>query len=88
MGEARSSLIAAGNTYNPSLITLRTKGYFLWTERLGDERNLWCARKEARDFAGYTPIELLGVVALWEHLGEAWNQQSPDILDELLDEEG
>jgi hypothetical protein len=40
----QSSLLAAGNTYNPSLIVLRDKGYDLWLEK-GDSGSLWCAKK-------------------------------------------
>ena len=29
--------------------------------------------------------KLLGVVSLWEHLRENWNQQSPDIYSELIE---
>ena len=87
MDEIHLSLVAAGNTGNPALITLRAKGYHLWTEKLSDDRNLWCASKGGRQFAGYSPPELLGLVALWEHLGDNWNRQQPDILAELLDAE-
>jgi hypothetical protein len=38
------SLTASGNTYNPSLIVLREKGYELWLEK-GENGSLWCARK-------------------------------------------
>ena len=36
----------------------------------------------------YSGPELLGLVDLWEHLGENWNQQKPDILGELYDGPG
>jgi hypothetical protein len=87
MDEINFSLVAAGNTYNPALITLLAKGYCLRAETLGDDRNLWSASKAGRQFAGYSPPELLGLVALWEHLGDDWNRQEPDILAELLDAE-
>jgi hypothetical protein len=82
----RSSLVASGNTYNPSLIVLRNKGYELWLEQADDESTLWCARKGDQSFLAYSGPELLGLVALWEHLGENWNQQSPDIYGELIDQ--
>ena len=80
----RSSLVASGNTYNPSLIVLRQKGYDLWLEAAEDS-SLWCARKGDQSFLAYSGPELLGLVVLWEHLGENWNQQRPDILGELTD---
>ncbi len=41
--------------------------------------------KSAHQFMAYSGPKLLGLVALWEHLGEDWNQQEPDILGELTD---
>jgi hypothetical protein len=79
-----SSLVASGNTYNPSLIVLRKKGYKLWLEK-GENRTLWCARKGGRSFIAYTGPELLGLVVLRENLGKDWNQQKPDIYSELID---
>jgi len=78
------ALVAAGNTYNPSLIVLRQKGYELWLEK-GENGYLWCARKRHQRFLAYTGPELLGLVVLWEHLGRNWNQQQPDIYGELID---
>jgi hypothetical protein len=80
----RSSLVASGNTYNPSLIILREKGYDLWLER-GEDGSLWCAKKGGQSFLAYSGPELLGLVGLWEHLGEDWNQQTPNIYGELID---
>jgi hypothetical protein len=82
--KVQSSLVASGNTYNPSLIVLRDKGYELWLEK-GDEGSLWCARKGEQSFMAYSGPELLGLVVLWEHLGENWNQQQPDLYGELVD---
>lgn len=79
-----TSLVASGNTYNPSLIVLRDKGYEIWLEK-GETGSLWCARKGGQDFLAYSGPELLGLVALWEQLGEAWNQQVPDVYAELLE---
>ena len=80
----QSSLVASGNTYNPSLIVLRDKGYDLWLEK-GDDGSLWCAKKGDQSFLAYSGPELLGLVVLREHLGEAWNQQQPNIYEELVD---
>lgn len=78
------SLVASGNTYNPSLIVLRQKGYKLWLEK-SDTETFWCAKKGKQSFLAYTGPELLGLVVLWEQLGENWNQQTPDIYSELTD---
>ena len=83
--KAATSLVASGNTYNPCLLVLRRKGYDLWLEE-GDGAHLWCARKGKHSFMGYTAPELLGLVTLFEELGKDWNQQEPDIYEELLDQ--
>jgi hypothetical protein len=82
--QAASSLVAAGNTYNPSLIVLRQKGYELWLEK-GENRSLWCGKKGDVSFLAYWGPEVLGLVVLWEQLGQNWNQQKPDIYGELAD---
>jgi hypothetical protein len=82
--QLESNLVASGNTYNPSLIVLRHKGYELWLEK-GENGSLWCAKKGDQSFLAYTGPELLGLVTLWEHLGEHWNQQNPNIYSELID---
>jgi hypothetical protein len=82
--KVESCLVASGNTYNPSLIVLRDKGYDVWLEK-GDNGSLWCARQGDQSFLAYSGPELLGLVALWEHLGQNWNQQTPDIYSELVD---
>ncbi len=82
--QAQSSLVASGNTYNPSLIVLRQKGYDLWLEK-GEPGNLWCARKGDHSSLAYTGPELLGLVVLYEQLGDDWNQQQLDIYGELID---
>lgn len=79
-----ATLVAAGNTYNPSLIVLRAKGYELWLEPR-DDGSLWLARKDQQTFLAFSAPELLGLVVLWETLGAEWNQQEPSIYEELLD---
>lgn len=82
--QTQSTLVASGNTYNPSLIVLRDKGYDLWLEQ-GENGSLWCAKKGEQCFLAYTGPELLGLVTLWEHLGPDWNRQEPDVYSELID---
>lgn len=82
--QVATCLVASGNTYNPSLIVLRQKGYEVWLEK-GENGSLWCARKGDQSFLAYSGPELLGLAALWEQLGNQWNQQSPDIYSELID---
>jgi hypothetical protein len=77
-----NKIVAAGNTYNPCLLILKEKGYSLWAENAKDQV-IWNARNDDREFSGYSPPELLGIVVLWETLREGWNQQSPNVLGEI-----
>jgi hypothetical protein len=82
--KVEKSLVSSGNTNNPCLIVLRQKGYELWLEK-GEDQTLWCARKDEHRFLAYSGPELLGLVTLWEHFGDDWNRQNPDIYEELID---
>jgi hypothetical protein len=84
--QTRSTLVASGSAANPSLIVLRDKGYDLWLEP-AEGGSLWCARKGAKSFLAYSGPELLGLVTLWEYLGEHWDRQQPDLYGELLGKE-
>jgi carbohydrate-binding DOMON domain-containing protein len=79
-------LIAAGNTYNPCLLLLRSKGYHVWAEGSGD-RILWNASNDSCSCAAYSPPELLGIVSLFEGYGPDWNRQTPNLLSELMREQ-
>ena len=78
----QTSLAASGNTYNPCLLMLKSKGYCLWAEESG-ERLLWNASKGCHSFMAYSPPELLGIVSLWEAFADNWNQQEPDLVVDL-----
>jgi hypothetical protein len=67
--QVETCLVASGNTYNPSLIVLRQKGYELWLEK-GENGSLWCAKKGGQSFLAYTGPELLGLVVLWDTWGQ------------------
>lgn len=83
------SLTAA--TDNPALIVLREKGYTLRVScsrrRDGSTSCSYVAVADGRRFAATTGAELLGLVSLWEHFGENWNRQEPDIMDEVTENE-
>jgi hypothetical protein len=82
------SLVAAGNTTNPALLVLQSKGYDLRVEAEGDDPTLYVATRDGRRFAGYSAAEVLGLVTLWEAYGDGWNKQEPDLLGELLEANG
>ncbi len=51
------------NVYNTALELLSQKGFQLWFD---EAAQLFYAEKEGWDFAGDTPLGLLGVVTIWE----------------------
>lgn len=78
----------AGNTHNPALLALKAKGYelFLGFFPEEDEKSPWypempCweAYKEGRLFSATTPVELLGLVALWETRGDNWRTEKHEL---------
>ena len=84
MDVSRVNIMSAGNTYNPCLLVLRSKGYQLSAEAMDDGGLLWIARKGDSSFAGHTPPEVLGLVTLGEEFGAEWQRQLPDVLGEVL----
>jgi hypothetical protein len=86
----------AGNTEMPALLALRAKGYRVWLEymKVDNPKNPWHpympdyqAEKAGAYFSATTPLELLGLVAMWETRGDDWKfrRGEPDILDELME---
>ena len=86
----------AGNTEIPALLTLCAKGYRVWLEyiQVVDPNSPWHpympdyqAEKEEAYFSATTPVELLGLVAMWETRGDNWRFMpgEPNILDELME---
>ncbi|EAQ78297.1 hypothetical protein [Blastopirellula marina] len=81
---SNSGISAAGNTSDPCLILLRSRGYHLWLEPT-QRGSLWGAEKSGISFTGYSGPELLGVVTHGEAYPGDWNRQSPDIYGDLME---
>jgi hypothetical protein len=85
------ALSSAPSTDNPCLLILREKGYDLQitssVEANGERLCTYTAERNGSRFAANSGPELLGLVTLWEHFGENWNRQEPDILDDIMVEE-
>ena len=86
----------AGNTEIPALLALRAKGYRVWLEytKIDDPNNPWHpympdfqAATDGAYFSATNPVELLGLVAMWETRGDNWKfkRGEPDVLSELMD---
>lgn len=93
-----ASLISHANVYNTSLRILRQKGYKLTLQATEDANGgivlgpySWNAEKDDFTFAAGTPIELLGLVTIYEVKNPAsdedywWVVDGPNIWDELID---
>lgn len=65
--QVESCLVASGNTYNPSLIVLRQKGYELWLEE-GENGSLWLAKKGGQSFLAYSGPNC----SAWWSSGNTW----------------
>ncbi len=102
-----ASLGSNANVWNTCLQLLRRRGYHLemtLSDDDGDDEDgpdawtaaLWSAEKDGFSFAGDNPIELLGLVALYEEVRPEedkpywWRAKnspdSPDLWDQLFDE--
>jgi hypothetical protein len=90
MNKLKIRIVNALNTWMPALNILRKKGYKLFIspdhrkEFYGD---FWAIR-DGREFIASNPLELFGLIAIWEEYGDGDNwlpkkQKYVDIQDEL-----
>ena len=75
-----ANTVAAGNVEVPAYLVLVDKGY----DVLFDGKETWTASKEGSTFSGHGPIEVLGIVAVFESQGEDW-QASDQAIGEFLE---
>ncbi|GHO41839.1 hypothetical protein [Ktedonospora formicarum] len=86
--QGRLRLTDAMNTYNPALTVLKNKGYHLYF--VPDERpqcfgDFW-AMKDGRVFIAMDPLRLLGLIGVWEGMGDGWSHlRYEDIWGQLTD---
>lgn len=90
-----ASLGSAANVYATCLRILRGKGYALARDvgdyEADDGPHGYRAQKDGFTFAGDNPIELLGLVAVYEHVQPSrdepywWVVDGPNIADELME---
>ncbi len=74
------------NVYNTALVVLERQG---WVLRYDKEHEWWFAQKDGWEFLADNPIELLGLVGIYEHHGPKekreywWKIDEPDLLSHL-----
>jgi len=72
---------AAGNVEVPAYLSLMKKGFSVRWERNDEGAETWYAEKDDLCFSGEGPIELLGVVAVYETRGNNWKASDEEITD-------
>lgn len=75
---------AAANVEIPAYLTLREKGYKVYWKRTDEEKEYWYAEKDNLNFMAEGPIELLGVVGVYELRGQNWKASDAEI-DEFME---
>ncbi len=69
--ECKMNLASAGNSETACLQTLLNKGYKISAD---EDEECFKATKDGNLFSAENGIELLGLVALWEHYGDDWQE--------------
>lgn len=67
------------NLYNKALTIIKRKGFevFLYPdpeEEVFTRYGCFIAKKGGRDFDASDPLRLLGMIQIWEELGDDWNR--------------
>ncbi len=74
------------NVLNTALVVLQRKGYRVWSNQ---DESMWYAERQGWDFQADDPIQLLGLIAIFEyhHPSEYreywWQIQEPFLLDRI-----
>jgi hypothetical protein len=68
-------LSAAANTEIPALLVLENNGY----EITSIDGSVWRAIKNKNEFVANSPLELLGLIELFNQRGDAWRAGDSDI---------
>jgi hypothetical protein len=72
-------IAAAGNTEVPAYLVLVARGFNFSC----DHQSVWTATKGEASFLADSPLQLLGVVAMFESRGPQW-QASDEQIEEFL----
>ena len=77
-------IAAAANVEIPAYLSIKQKGYSVRWEK-ETKRECWYAEKNDKIFIADCPIELLGVINVFEFRGENWQASDAEV-DEFLKE--
>lgn len=68
-----TKIASAGNSDTAAYAVLLSKGYIVEIRKKSDDKTVWfVAQKDGSEFIGDTPIETLGLIAMFEFRGEDW----------------
>ncbi len=79
----KKALAAAANVEVPAYLALRRRGYTVRVEGGGTGKERWLAESDTHRLLGDGPLQLLGLAALLETLGDDW-QASDAAIDDFL----
>jgi hypothetical protein len=77
------------NVYNTALVILERKG---WSLRYDKSHEWWFAKKDGWEFLADDPMQLLGLVSIFEHHAPKqhaeywWKIDEPDLLRKFIPE--
>jgi hypothetical protein len=77
------TLSSYSNVFNTCLLILREKGWRFWVDGKGKPTEAFWAEKDGWDLVGYSPVELLGLVAIFERKNPKtpkdywWREEGP-----------
>ncbi|MDQ1920067.1 hypothetical protein [Massilia pseudoviolaceinigra] len=92
------SLGSHANVYNTCLLILRDRGFKMHVEGELDDEGcyptdlLWIAEKDGFRFMADNPIELLGLVGVYDHMQPSedrpywWRKEGEDVRDQIMSE--
>lgn len=73
----------AMNTYNPALEVIQNKGFKI--SIVDYEENFdWKAYNDKNEFIASDPLRLLGLIIIYENMGENWNDFKENHYDKIL----
>lgn len=76
-----TKIASAGNSDSAAYAVLLSKGYTVKIEKKTDCNAGWyVAEKDGSKFIGDTPIETLGLIAMFEYRGEDWKPTDLEVM--------
>ena len=74
------------NVYNTALVVIERKGFLI---RFDESKEWWYATKDEWEFLADDPMQLLGLISIYEHLSPEekkeywWKIDEPNLFSEL-----